>query len=379
MESVRTESGKINPFEDFRHERRWLTILALVLAILFHLALWGAVVILGPVLPKQLSIAKSDPPLEVELVQVVEETKPEEQRYVETNPKAPENEPDETDQYSAKAQQAADQNPESGPDETPTVDGDSDNLKILQGEVAEPTPVEPGVYAAQAPEGEGPGDAGGKPVPPSEAEVSQAPPLPPPDFLRQEPESDDGVSSRLEIPDEVPEEVKDPQLTSEPINVYQPQEDSEVVQATEPRPGGGQATARPAPRARPRLPPELTHGPLLRSRSSATIRGDLAIDATFSEFGEYQQQFYAALQAGWYQEIEFFEPIDTSTYVRVRFKIRSDGSIRDVETLDSTASEIARVICETAITKRSPFRPWTKEMVKVFGRERTLTVVFRYL
>ena len=132
------------------------------------------------------------------------------------------------------------------------------------------------------------------------------------------------------------------------------------------------------PRARPTLSPDLIHGPVMRSEGSASRRGTLAIDATFSEFGEYEQQFYAALQAGWYQEIEFFQPIDTSTRVVVSFRITADGLIHDVELLHSTASEIATLICQTALTKRSPFRPWTKEMVKVFGQERTLEVVFHY-
>ena len=111
---------------------------------------------------------------------------------------------------------------------------------------------------------------------------------------------------------------------------------------------------------------------------SASRRGTLGIDATFSEFGEYQQQFFAALQLGWYQEIEFFQPIDTAARVVVRFRMQADGSIHDIETLHTSAGEVATFICESAISKRSPFRPWTKEMVEVFGQERTLTVSFNY-
>jgi hypothetical protein len=116
----------------------------------------------------------------------------------------------------------------------------------------------------------------------------------------------------------------------------------------------------------------------MRSEGSARRRGSLAFDATFSEFGEYEQQFYAAIQTGWYQEIEFFQPIDTATRVHVRFTLHADGRVTDVATVQSTASEIASFICETAIMKRSPFRPWTREMVEVFGQERTLNVVFHY-
>jgi hypothetical protein len=116
----------------------------------------------------------------------------------------------------------------------------------------------------------------------------------------------------------------------------------------------------------------------MRSHGSVSRRGSLAIDATFSEFGEYEQQFYAAVQTGWYQEIEFFQPIDTSTRVQVRFTLYADGRVESVKAVQTSASEIATFICETAITKRSPFRPWTKEMVQVFGQQRTLHVVFHY-
>jgi hypothetical protein len=52
--------------------------------------------------------------------------------------------------------------------------------------------------------------------------------------------------------------------------------------------------------------------------------------------------------------------------------------VEEVKTVKTTASEISTIICESAITKRSPFRPWTKEMVQVFGQQRTLNVVFHY-
>ncbi|MEM1222974.1 MAG: hypothetical protein AAGH40_09445 [Verrucomicrobiota bacterium] len=375
---VRTERGEFNPFDDFRRDRRWATLLALVLATLIHLLLGLTVVVVGPLIPDKRLETQTNQPMEIELVPQVEVV-PEEPRYVEANPDVAQNEPDNTQQYSFRAQQAADENPDSDLENTPFVDGEEATQKIIQGEVSQPEPIEPGVYSAGAPQGEGPGDEGGKAAPATQAEFSQAPPIPPPAFLRQEPKTDDGIGSSLEIPAESQEISENQSLVARPIDVYRPATDSEVVPASEPSPGGGEPQTRPAPRARPRLPPELTRGPLMNSRSSASFRGALAIDATFSEFGEYQQQFYAALQAGWYQEIEFFEPIDTSTYVRVSFTIKADGSIHDVQTIDSNATEIARVICETAIIKRSPFRPWTKEMVKVFGNQRTLIVMFRYL
>ena len=55
-------------------------------------------------------------------------------------------------------------------------------------------------------------------------------------------------------------------------------------------------------------------------------------------------------------------------HVQVRFTLYADGRVDKVKAVQTNASEIATFICETAITKRSPFRPWTKEMVHVFGQ-----------
>ena len=247
----------------------------------------------------------------------------------------------------------------------------------MQGQPERVPPVPPGVYSPAAKPGEGQGTEGGKLGARAQAAVSPVQPLPAPNFIQQKPVAEEGPGSRLELTADAPEVFEQP-VPDAPINVYRP---PELVQP-EVQTGdgaGGAVEARPTPRARPRLAPELITGPLMKSQGSANRRGAIAIDATFSEFGEYEQQFYAAVQIGWYQEIEFFQPIDTSTRVYVRFRMKADGSVDIVEAVKSTAGEIARVICVTAISKRSPFRPWTEEMVQVFGEERWMNVVFNYL
>ena len=303
---------------------------------------------------------------------------PVEAQFVEASPEAPENEPDRKDQYSYRAQQAADDSPLSNAGNKPKVDGEEDSQKILQGSLEQIPPLETGVYTPVARPGEDEGDQGGKAGAPNELVLPQfAKPLPAPNFIQQDPASVIGPGSRPEYVGEAAEVFEDPDPDA-PIKVYRPQ--SMVEQTQKVGDGiGGSVEAQPVPRARPRLAPELITGPLMRSYASASRRGSLAIDATFSEFGEYEQQFYAAVQTGWYQEIEFFQPIDTSTRVQVRFTLYADGRVDKVKAVQTNASEIATFICETAITKRSPFRPWTKEMVQVFGHQRTLHVVFHYL
>jgi hypothetical protein len=341
----------------------------MAVALVVHLAV--ILVLPERVLPGHRTASK-----QAEVVYEIDLVEPENMRFVEANPEAPENEPDRSDQYSFRAQQAADESPETTADNAPKVAGEEDSQKIIQGQLEQPPPVPPGVYSPQARPGEGEGSEGGEAGAQAVAQVEPAQLLPAPDFIEQKPVTESGPGSRLEQAADAPKEIPEPEPEA-PIDLYRPP-DNEVAQAESGDGSGGAPEPRPAPRARPRLAPELLSGPLMESNSSASRRGELAIDATFSEFGEYQQQFYAAVQAGWYQEIEFFEPIDTAARVHVRFRMQADGTVDRIEAVQSNASKLATVICETAISKRSPFRPWTEEMVRVFGEERWLNVVFHY-
>ncbi len=318
----------------------------------------------------------SDEPLTVE-IDLTDPLTPEQLKFVEANPDVPENEPDRKDQYSFRNQQAADYVPHEDLSNVPYVEGEESSQKILQGDPLRTSPLPPGVYSSQAKPGKGEGVGDGKSTPINDALWAPSKPLPPPDFLEQEPITEDGPGSHADLKGKAKElfEQIDPNA---PLDVYQQPSMTDVSPSQLADDGGGSPEAKPMPRARPRLSPELLHGPLISSTGSASRTGRLAIDATFNQFGEYEQQFYAAVQVGWYREIDFFQPIDTSARVAIRFTMHSDGTIQDVESTETTASKMATLICENAIIKRSPFRPWTKEMVEIFGKARTLQVVFHY-
>lgn len=373
MSEIPIQPLPTNLFAPNDRESRWVTLLAFLATIFVHLGI--ILVIPDELMPQNKSdtnqARKEAKIYEISLVDPVEA------RFVEASPEAPENEPDRRDQYSYRAQQAADNSPLFDAANKPKVDGEEDSQKILQGSLEQTPPLEPGVYAPASSPGERHGEQGGELGAPDELVLPQlAKPIPAPNFIQQDPASDLGPGSRVDLVGEAPEVFEVPDLDA-PINVYRPQSVAEQAQKVGDS-SGGTLEAQPTPRARPRLAPELMVGPLMRSHGSTSRRGLLAIDATFSEFGEYEQQFYAAVQTGWYQEIDFFQPIDTSTRVQVRFTLHADGRVENVKSVQTSASEIATFICETAITKRSPFRPWTKEMVQVFGQQRTLHVVFHY-
>ncbi|MGB0743303.1 MAG: hypothetical protein ACPGSB_02150 [Opitutales bacterium] len=365
------ETHLTHPFDEFRGVGWRAVWLACVITLLVHLLVILALP--DSFFPSDQGQAEQKNEAVIYEIALVE---PQEKRYVEANPEAPVNEPDRTEQYSFRAQQAADESPLSDPSNLPKVDGEEASQKIVQGQLQQTPPVPPGVYSPTAKPGEGEATDGGKLGSESKQSLVSVQPLPGPDFIRQEPVAEEGPGSSLDLLAKAQELLEQPDPDA-PVNIYRPPTQVQPEASTGDG-AGGSVEARPMPRARPRLAPELITGPLLKSQSSASRRGELAIDATFSEFGEYEQQFYAAIQTGWYQEIEFFQPIDTASRVLVRFRIKADGTVDNAEAVQSTASKIATVICVTAITKRSPFRPWTEEMVEVFGKERWLKVVFHY-
>ena len=373
MSKILIEPLPANPFAPNDRESRWVTLFAFLATLFVHV---GVILVLPEELMPRNQNDTDEAQKEAETYEI-SLVDPIEAQFVEASSEAPENEPDRKDQYSYRAQQAADDSPLSDATNKPKVDGEEDSQKILQGSLEQIPPLEPGVYAPVARLGEDEGVQGGKAGAPNEPVLPQfAKPLPAPNFIQQDAASALGPGSRMDYVGEAPEVFEEPDPDAA-IDVYRPQSMLEQIQKVGDGMGGS-VEAQPVPRARPRLAPELITGPLMRSHGSASRRGSLAIDATFSEFGEYEQQFYAAVQTGWYQEIEFFQPIDTSTRVQVRFTLYADGRVDKVKAVQTNASEIATLICETAITKRSPFRPWTKEMAQVFGQQRTLHVVFHY-
>lgn len=342
-------------------------VIAFAVALLVHVLLY--LMMPEHFYPVPLGLSQPDT-IELELETAVEEqVDPEQLRFVEANPEAPENTPDRKDQYSFRNTQAADESPEASLLEAPKVEGQEASQKIIDGRLEQavvmPSVVGAGVVSPTA----GSDDV----LEGDSAVLPAAPRLPTAEFIRQSelPEDEAGSSP-----------VK---KDAENFSMEKIQEDAPVALHRNPEPaerlsGGlnGNPEVKPVPQARPRLSPELLTGPVMQSHGSASRRGALSIDATFSEFGEYEQQFYAALQLGWYQEIEFHQPIDTASTVAVRFTMHSDGTIHEIHVLHSNASELASFLCESALAKRSPFRSWTKEMIAVFGSERTLTVRFNY-
>ena len=296
------------------------------------------------------------------------------QHYAEVNPEAVENQPDKSQFYSFRDQQAADTSLKDNNSTVPLIDGsEASSSKIVSAEsVAEAPILSQGVYQLEpnnnASVKSNLGQA--EPMPLTYGDVSSISQINPFNaeenkdgvdviaFKKKEELTYDVIGQKLIVP-----------MTKDALSITQQGafEDAKIIEKN-----------RPVPMARPKLSSEITSGPTMQSTASANKYGVIALDASFSEFGEYEQQFYSALQVGWYNEVAFYKPLDSGTQVSISFILKSDGSIDSVTVLSSTAGLIATTICESAITKRSPFRPWTQDMIQVFGKQKELKVRFYY-
>lgn len=329
---------------------------ALILSVLIHLM---CVYILPNDFLKrtQTSSVKELEPVLLELVPA----EPEEMRFVEVNPEVADNVPDQTKNYSFMNQQSA--NAEAAlleKTDAPFVAGEEvKSQKIVEGTIGVMQEASKVSSAAQKPTQESVSN-------PAMVIVKE---LNTPTVAKSKSIDSEKLNDGKGIQARELEDVTGDQSNELQVFAFEASQANEQILNKE-----LQVTAQP----RPRLNPKLLSGPLMKSNASAARRGTIAIDASFSEFGEYKQQFFAALLSGWFKEIEFYQPIDVSAHVLIRLTLHADGSVSNVEVLHSSASEIATLICKSAISKRSPFRPWSDEMLSVYGEAHNLDVKFIY-
>ena len=287
-------------------------------------------------------------------------------QYVEVNPEVEENEPDRSEWYSFQNQQAANWVEHNEVSVLPYVKGTQvDSVKIVKGSVDElESEQKPGVYELVGSSDE---------------------------LVDEQEMLSEVVVAQLQAPSDIRSSEKDLELSSDGVGVLD-QESREWDEAPTKqwiplsldtmnelnKEGEVKPLDVPIPKLRPRVSAELIEGPLMDSSASPMKRGAIAIDALFSEFGAYEKQFFAALQRGWYNEIDYHKPLDSGTTVLVTFVLKSSGVVDSVQAVESNASVVATLICENALKNLSPFRTWTREMVQLFGREKEFKIRFHY-
>ncbi|MDE3083698.1 MAG: hypothetical protein KGJ37_00575 [Verrucomicrobiota bacterium] len=280
-------------------------------------------------------------------------------RFVETNPNAPENIPDKTRNFAAQNQQAAQPkpSPKTGGDH-PATKGRTDvnSAQIVSGNLSK-TQVIPSA-----------------PTPPQTSQNSKAQvaprreqnPLPGFEKIKGEDKDAFGgnVAKIAENSQDVPKKVEGQKNVPliEGANSNMPQIDPKH------------------PLPRPRLDRNVRPAIFSQNPVGTSNIGLAAWDARWNSYGEYLQRLIDVVQAEWDNLLSNAGSLPPSgSKVIVTFRINSQGKISKIVKVDSTAGDLGSSYCVSAITDRSPYDKWSEDMVTTLGDEQELTFTFFYL
>jgi len=295
------------------------------------------------------------------------EEPPEPFNFVEVNPEAPENEPDSTVNFGAQNQQTA--QPEESEDtsgDRPFLEGQTEiqTNQIVSGELTEhPPPLPPELSAPPPPEEQEEATE----EEPSEAARKEEIPLS--GFEKITGEDSEGYGANVaELPegsaefDEYVEGVKDAPSALAPLGRLR-------IDPTRPLP-------------RPRLEPQqLRARPAIFTENLAGTAniGPTAIDARWSDYGQYLQQLIETVQIQW-DRILIQSRIypGSGTNVSVKFVLNDRGEVARIVSVEGSSGEIGKQSCVSAITTRAPYGEWSDDMKRVLGAEQEMTFTFYY-
>ena len=264
-------------------------------------------------------------------------------QFVETNPDAPENIPDKTNNFAAQNQQVAQEKATpNGESERPAIDGKKDfqSNQIVDGHLQKLTEVVP--VAPSAPE--------------TPAQTAPTPPR-----LEQNPlsgfektQGDNlnafGSTAAPKATDERPIPNKVEGAKGVPL----------IEGAT-----GLQPVIDPKrPRPRPMIVKQQQVRPAILAENTLGTQnvGVTAINAKFSNYGAYLQRLVEAVQLEWESILSGTKAFPSGTYVVVRFVINSEGKVVSFKEVDNHSTDYGQGACTAAITNRAPYGEWTEDM-----------------
>jgi hypothetical protein len=281
-------------------------------------------------------------------------------KFVETNPNAPDNVPDKTNNFAAQNQQVAQEKPTpQGKSDHPAIEGQKDihSTQIVTGQLTKPvdqTPIPPAPV-----------------VPPKATKITTTRPEENPLSGFEKKIGDDAsgygtnVAKLADDTKNIPQKVdgmKDAPLI-EGATAMQPMIDPH------------------RPRPRPQIVKQQQVRPAIfeDNKFGTSNIGNIAVDAKWSNYGVYLQKMIETVQTQWDRLLEdshIYPP--SGSIVTVKFVMNSEGKIAAVLNVDNRATEAAARACVNAITDRSPYGPWTEDMKAMLGEQQEMTFSFYY-
>jgi hypothetical protein len=283
-------------------------------------------------------------------------------KFVETNPEAPENIPDKTMNFGAQNQQVAQEKPTpDGKSDRPATEGQKDfeNTQIVSGSLTQPRELPPPVPATvETPPVETP------PVTQQKAEK-----MPLPGVEKFEGENKTGLGGSIA------KRVENARISPDK------QEGTKVEQDVDGPPSVMPTIDRNKPRPRQQIAKQQQVRPAILSENKVGTSnvGVIAHTALMTTYGQYLQRIIETVQIQWERliiEQRAYPPIGST--VTVKFILDSEGKIARIVNVETSATQTASNACVSAITDRSPYGPWDEGMKAILGEQQELVFTFHY-
>ncbi len=289
------------------------------------------------------------------------------QQFVETNPDAPENIPDKTNNMGAQNQQAAQEKPDpTGKSDRAATEGKKDweSNQIVSGQLRQPQ--------IQLP-----------PAPPPLPEIkeSQAVTETTPAQREQNPLSGDqkiqgdsatGVGMGAH---KLPENAKN--ITPDAIEPIKGLPDAPLLVG---RPQVTQPKIDPQrPQPRPRVAQNVRPAVLAENKVGTQNVGISGFDAKWNSYSQYLQKLIDTVQIQFdalNERSRVWPP--TGTKITVKFRLNSQGEIAEIIEAEGNGGSQATSICRSSIADRAPYGKWTDDMIAMLGESQELTFTFYY-
>ena len=281
--------------------------------------------------------------------------------FVETNPNAPENVPDKTNNFAARNQQVAQEKPQANAhNDRPQLDGQKDihSTQIVDGQLTKPieqTPVPP------TPD-----------VKPNESKL-MAPrqeQVPLTGFEKKTGDNPEGFASNIANPSDAARNIPEPIEGSKNVPLVEGATDLQNVRVDPHH-----------PRPRPQIVKSIQSRPAIfeENKIGTSNTGLIGVSAQFSNYGAYLQKMIEVVQAQFdrlNEESRIYPP--SGSIIIVKFIINDEGKIARIVSVDNRSTDAAGRLCTSSITIPSPYPPWTDDMKAMLGKEQELTYEFYY-
>ncbi len=288
-----------------------------------------------------------------------EPPKPVPPKFVETNPNAPENIPDKTNNVGAQNQQVAQPVPTpNGKSDTPASIGEKDkpSTAIVSGLLTAPPPL-PVVPAPPTP-------------PATDQQLARRAQTPLPGVEPATGDNPAGVGST--VAPTAPGATANTRVEGNPNAVQDNGFTFGLPRNIDPlHPQPRLHLAASAVHARPT--------PLLNQFAGTDNTGLISYDAKWNSYSEYLQRMIECVQEQWEKILEpsALYP-ERGTRVVVKFRLNSQGKIAEIVNVTSNGNRDAQNACVSAIVEPQPFGPWSEDMITTLGTEQELTFAFYY-